>query len=118
MLEPGRLTEAVAEALSDDAKERWVSPISVWELTILCDKGRITLDSPVDEWVERSRSRSPFVLAPVNLQVALETGRFRLPHRDPADYFLAATARVFELTLVTADEKLIAAGDVPTLANR
>ena len=34
------------------------------------------------------------------------------------DRFLVATARVLELTLVTADERLIDAGAVPVLANR
>ncbi len=118
MLETRRLTTTVADALNDDANQRWISPISVWELTILCANGRVDLISPVDVWVEDSRRHSPFVLAPLNLEVALEASRLRLPHRDPAGHFLAATARVFDLTLVTADETLIAAKDVPTLANR
>jgi len=42
----------------------------------------------------------------------------QLPHRDPADRFLVATARVFDLTLVTADEHLLKARQVPVLANR
>jgi PIN domain nuclease of toxin-antitoxin system len=33
-----------------------------------------------------------------------------LPHEDPADRFLVATALVYELTLVTADERLISSG--------
>jgi PIN domain nuclease of toxin-antitoxin system len=41
-----------------------------------------------------------------------------LPHQDPADRFLAATARVYDLTLVTADERLLGARRVSTLANR
>ena len=51
-------------------------------------------------------------------EVARETGRLRLAHRDPADRFLLATAKVFELTLVTADEHLLKARDVSVLANR
>jgi PIN domain nuclease of toxin-antitoxin system len=39
-------------------------------------------------------------------------------HRDPADRFLAATAQVLGLTLVTADERLLALKDIATLANR
>jgi PIN domain nuclease of toxin-antitoxin system len=42
----------------------------------------------------------------------------RLPHQDPVDRFLAATAIVYELTLVTADERLLRARGVPLLANR
>jgi len=39
-------------------------------------------------------------------------------HADPADRFLAATAKVLDLTLVTADEKLLGLGSIQSLANR
>jgi PIN domain nuclease of toxin-antitoxin system len=41
-----------------------------------------------------------------------------LSHRDPADRFLAATARVFDLTLVTADARWLEEKSKATLANR
>lgn len=41
-----------------------------------------------------------------------------LAHPDPADRFLVATALVYGLTLVTADETLIEAKLCPILANR
>jgi PIN domain nuclease of toxin-antitoxin system len=41
-----------------------------------------------------------------------------LPHADPADRFLAATAKVLKLTLVTADKTLLGLGDIASLANR
>ena len=56
--------------------------------------------------------------AQVTYQVANETGSVQLPHRDPADRFLIATARVFDLTLVTADERVIEARSVAVLENR
>ena len=49
----------------------------------------------------------PFRQAPLNHEVAIQSRLVTLPHEDPADRFLAATAAVFELTLVTADEKLL-----------
>ena len=49
---------------------------------------------------------------------ALESERVRLPHRDPADRFLVATARVYGLTLITADEKLLDVRSVPTFSVR
>jgi PIN domain nuclease of toxin-antitoxin system len=45
--------------------------------------------------------------APFTIDVALEVPAVNLPHADPADHFLVATAKVFVLTLVTADERLI-----------
>ena len=39
-------------------------------------------------------------------------------HPDPADRFLVATAKVLNLTLITADKRLLGLGDIATLANR
>ena len=44
--------------------------------------------------------------------------RIELPHRDPADRFLAATAKHFGLTLVTADANLIRGRGYAVLANK
>ena len=41
-----------------------------------------------------------------------------LPHQDPADRFLVATALTYELTLVTADESIIDAKACLVLPNR
>jgi PIN domain nuclease of toxin-antitoxin system len=41
-----------------------------------------------------------------------------LPHADPADRFLAATAKVLDLTLVTADQNLLDLSEIVTLPNR
>ena len=56
--------------------------------------------------------------APITYQVAQETAHVELPHKDPADRFLVATARVFNLTLATADQLLLKARQVATLPNR
>jgi PIN domain nuclease of toxin-antitoxin system len=118
LLDPPRLTRRVAKALEKKDSELWLSPISIWEFLILVEKGRISLDSDVEEWLERAFQAAPLREAPLTYQVALETNKLRLQHRDPADSFLVATARVFGLTLVTADDRLIRARAVSTLANR
>jgi PIN domain nuclease of toxin-antitoxin system len=40
-----------------------------------------------------------------------------LGYRDPADRFLVATAKVYDLTLVTADERLLRVPEIQVLAN-
>ncbi len=85
---------------------------------MLVEKGRLELDRGVEEWVHALLSQVPMREAPVTRDVALETGRLGFAHRDPADRFLAATARVFDLTLVTADQRLIDAPGLSILANR
>lgn len=118
LLEPGRLTKKVARELAKEDAELWLSSISIWELLALVEKGRVRLQSPPDAWVEDALRRVPLREAPVTHEVALETRNVQLSHRDPADRFLIATARVFDLALVTADERLIDLKAVPTLANR
>jgi PIN domain nuclease of toxin-antitoxin system len=86
LLEPARIAPRVAKALENPANEKWLSPISIWECMVLVGKGRVKLNMDVEEWLAMSK--------------------IHLAHRDPADAFLAATAKVFQLTLVTVDTRL------------
>ena len=69
-------------------------------------------------WVSKAISAGPLREAPLTHEIALETANLQMPHRDPADYFIAATARVLELTLVTADKRLIESRQCPVVVNR
>jgi PIN domain nuclease of toxin-antitoxin system len=106
LLEPARLTPRIAKALNNPTNERWLSPISIWECMILVEKGRIKLDIGVEDWIARALTEFPAMEAPLTAEVVLAMNKIHLPHRDPADAFLAATAKVFQLTLVTADARL------------
>lgn len=112
---PEKLSARVRRALENNANEVWLSPVSIWELILLVEKGRITLAGNVGEWI--MEAAAPLKEAPLTAEIALETKCFRLPHPDPADRFLAATARILGLTLVTADARILAAKVVATLPN-
>ena len=118
LLAPERLTSRVARALGNSANELWLSPLSVWELTVLVERQRVVLDRAVDAWVSEAMSRVPLKEAPITSEVALQTRQSGLSHRDPVDRFLVATARVFDLRLVTGDRRILAATGVSVLANR
>lgn len=105
-LEPDRLAGAVAEALENSENELWLSPISIWELILLSRKKRVALDLPVEKWVEKAMALAPVREAPLNAEVVLTTMHVHLPHGDPADALIVATAKAFELTLVTFDRRL------------
>lgn len=117
LLEPGRLSGRVARALQNQANEIWLSPLSIWELLVLVEKGRIVLQVRVDEWIAQALKAAPFTEAPLTTEVALATREIKLAHRDPVDAFLTATAKVFELTLVTADARLLATKGIRLLPN-
>lgn len=114
-LEPKRLSPRAMAEFSNSENELWLSPVSVWEALTLMQKGRIRVEDPF-AWVERAAEQmreAPLTHEIVRIGLAMP-----LPHADPADRFLAATARVLKLTLITADQKLLGLGEISTLANR
>jgi PIN domain nuclease of toxin-antitoxin system len=111
-----RLGKRVAEELRDPENRTWVSPVSTWEILTLNAKGRIRLPEDFGTWVAQATAR--FSEAPLTHEIALAARRLPWSHADPADRFLAATAQVLRLTLVTADANLLGLGDISTLANR
>ncbi len=114
--DPNRLGKQTQRELRDPRNELWLSPISTWEALILAEKGRVHLPADRDGWVVRAIA--PFREAPLTHEIAAVARRLPLPQRDLADRFLAATAQVLDLTLVTADARLLGLGEIATLANR
>lgn len=113
--EPERLPVKVAEALESPENDLWYSPISVWEILLLAEKGRISLGKGIEASIRDLFQRLPLKEAPLNMEVAFQSRNVDLSHRDPADRFLAATATVYELVLVTADRRILAAKDLQLL---
>jgi PIN domain nuclease of toxin-antitoxin system len=117
LLAPDRLTKKVARALEDPANGLWVSPFSTWEALILAEKGRIQLQPDPIQWLTHVFKSLPFLEAPFNHQVAIQSRLLDLSHQDPVDRFLGATALVYHLTLVTADERFLQSKKISLLAN-
>ncbi len=114
--EPRRLGRRVRHELTNRNNELWLSPVSTWEALLLNAKGRIRLWGDLGAWLARATAH--LREAPLTHEVVLVAHQLPLPHPDPADRFLAATAQVLDLTLVTADQRLLGLGEIRTLANR
>jgi len=108
------LPVAVRDEIESDGNEVFLSPISVWETLLLAEKGRFgTVTDPVD-WVRYALREFQTIEAPLNTEIAILSRSIDLPHPDPADRFLAATARVYGARLVTRDGRLLDSEAVPT----
>ena len=116
ILEPARLGRHVSRELAERNNELWLSAISTLEALLLHAKGRIRLHGDLGKWLERATAH--LQEAPLTHQIVLAAHQLSLTHADPADRFLAATAQVLDLTLVTADQRLLGLGEIRTLANR
>ncbi len=117
LLDPDRLTPTVREALQSGDNELWLSPISVWEAMLLVERGRLQVNTSAADWVEMMVRALPRREAPITHEIAVASRSLALPHQDPADRFLCATARVMQLTLVTADARLLNSAEFAILAN-
>ena len=117
MSEPHRLTRRVARELDNRENQLWLSPVSIWETLLLYRKGRIKIPGDFETWITGAITKIPFSEAPLTFDVARALTAVSLPHSDPADLFLVATAMVFDLTLITADRNLIHASGISVMAN-
>lgn len=93
-----------------------IPAISVWEIGMLVAKGRLALGMDLDEWIDAVQAIAGVVVLPLTAKVALESTR--LPdafHGDPADRIIVALARVENLPLVTADQRILAYPHVRTI---
>jgi PIN domain nuclease of toxin-antitoxin system len=93
-----------------------VSAISLWEIAKLEEKGRIDFKVPLQDWMKDALDPEFMKRLELDERVAVESTR--LPegfHHDPSDQIIVATARVQNLTLITADRKILAYRHVRTL---
>jgi PIN domain nuclease of toxin-antitoxin system len=113
--DPRRIGRRASLQLNDEANELWLSPISTYEALTLHRKGRFQIIGDVAEWLARAIAGTQEV--PLTHEIAFVARKLQM-HQDPADRILAATAQVLDLTLVTADERLLGLGTIRTLGNR
>jgi PIN domain nuclease of toxin-antitoxin system len=81
-----------------------LSAISLWEVQMLVEKERLTLDMPLAFWLPTAAAPETVTLLPMGVDVVLELDA--LPksfHGDPADRIIVATARAHALPLATRD---------------
>ncbi len=111
--DPSRLSRRVREEIGNSENELWLSPVSTWEALLLNARGRIRLPANLADWL--AQATAPLREAPFTHEIVLLAQQLPLPHRDPADRFLAATAQVMDWTLVTGDDKLLSLGTIRTI---
>ena len=85
-----------------------VSAISPWEVAKKYSIGKIRLSMPLREWIINSTVNPGIRIYPLTPEISVESNS--LPgtfHNDPADQMIVATARVFDLTIITCDRNIL-----------
>lgn len=112
-----RLSAPIAKLIKQNLAEHSVliSAISAWEVAQLVARDRLVLSRPVSDWLDLVQAIDGVRFVPIDQRVAVES--VNLPgdfHKDPADRFLVATARLLGATLISCDDKIRAYAHVNT----
>ncbi len=113
--QPERLGPRTKRLLTGAEHENAVCPISTLEIARLVAAGDVRLSIPLAEWIAQSMATLAAHTLAMSHDVAIEA--YALPgtfHRDPADRLLVAAARRNGLTLVSADDRILAYPHVRT----
>jgi PIN domain nuclease of toxin-antitoxin system len=116
--QPRRLSVAQRRELekAGDARAVGVSDVTLWEIALLLERGRIRLALPLDEWLARATA-APLVercgMTPAVARELVDLAATR--DWDPADRIIVATARVAGVPVVTADTRIVESGLVRTV---
>lgn len=108
-----------SRALSAAAREHlrkadavFVSAVSLWEIAIKADLGKLEVDV---ERLEQKLTEAGFQQLPISWAHALKLRELPPLHRDPFDRLLVAQAMSEPLRLLTHDSALAAYSDLVTL---
>ena len=104
-----RLGSKSQDMLLDEDNALFISSVSSLEIARLAWGGRLILAGKLRTWVPEALLALHAETIPITHEIALAA--YELPgefHRDPADRMLAATAVVHDLTLMTADDRILA----------
>ncbi|MCX5980886.1 MAG: PIN domain-containing protein [Nostocales cyanobacterium LacPavin_0920_SED1_MAG_38_18] len=110
-----RLSTQLQTTIPAATTELWLSPISIWETLLLAEKGRISLQPHPIAWVNLALNTLEIREASLNHHIAILSRQIELPHQDPGDRFIAATAVYYQLTLATVDTNLTGSSWLQTL---
>ncbi len=93
-----------------------ISAITLWEIAMLAARGRIQVSEPLELWLEEVQDHPLIEVLPLTARIAAESTRLGSDfHNDPADQMIVASARVYGVPLMTADERIRKWGKVPVL---
>ncbi len=91
-----------------------VSAISAWEIFMLEKSRYISLTLQANLWFEEAIEQIHAEVIELDPIISWEAVHLSWEHKDPADRWIVATARLFNATLLTRDKKIISSGLVQT----
>jgi PIN domain nuclease of toxin-antitoxin system len=112
----GRISEAAMAHLrraGRDDQRLAISSSTLWEIALSTSKGTMRISRPLPDYLRYLEEA--FLVLPLTSAIAIQALAFERLPRDPNDRIIAASAVVHGATLITADQKIRASGEVNCL---
>ena len=107
-LSPARLSIRARKAmdLGFVKRELVCSDISLWEIAMLIDRGRLDPGMDARQFLDDVLAARLIDVLPISAEIAVLSQSAEFSHGDPADRLIAATALLHRAPLVTSDSRL------------
>ena len=101
-----RLPDYERASIQDLENEIYVSVVSIWEVIVKCQIGKLRLPQPPEIYLPKQRERHK--ISSLTLDEASVAFLAQLPsiHRDPFDRMLVCQANAHDLSLMTSDKMI------------
>lgn len=102
--EPEKLSVKAEECIMNAANTLYLSIVSLWEMQIKTQLGKLSLDVPLHELWYKQQVHSDIVLLLTKEEHVWELGKLPQLHKDPFDRLLIAQSRYEKMGLISADD--------------
>jgi PIN domain nuclease of toxin-antitoxin system len=103
--EPNKLSEKVLNACENRANRLILSIVSIWEMQIKMQLGKLKLKRSLKELVKNQQDVNSLLILPVSPNHIFMLDNLPMHHSDPFDRLLISQAIEEKLLLVSKDEK-------------
>lgn len=103
---PNKLSKKAQQEITKTIKKDkiLVSSITIWEICLLVERGRLELTIEIENWVRKVEGLPYLQFIPVDNDIAARSVFLPKPiHSDPADRIIIATAFNTGATIITGD---------------
>jgi PIN domain nuclease of toxin-antitoxin system len=92
-----------ARQIYTGSNDLWLSVVSVWEILINVQSGKLPLPEPTGPYLTKKLAKDQIEILPITLDHVLLTESLPLHHRDPFDRLLIAQSMQEDWPIITAD---------------
>jgi PIN domain nuclease of toxin-antitoxin system len=102
-IQSNKLSQPVSDLVVDQESSLFLSLVSVWEIQIKTQLGKLAFELPLTELITSQQETNHLQLLPIQLNHSLALEALPNHHRDPSDRLLVAQAMIEQMPILSAD---------------